>query len=169
MQCLGSQRRSRFVCLSLRLTATRCNTLQHAATRCNTHTLRSHCTTTQTPKKTHGVLHTAIHCDIHSPPTRKITVCCVLHTLQYTQCVANTRVLQTQVCCIHKCLAYCTHCNIHSSRTRKMPQTEEIGLKIITTAKISNKISRESPSRTYQTHSSRKLCKSETFFCTRVE
>ena len=136
--------------------------LQHAATRCNT--------------LQHTLSQIALH---YHTNTKKNTQCVAYcNTLQYTlttnskdhSVLYSAHTAINTVCCKNKCVAYCTHCNIHLSPTRKMPQTEEIGLKIIATAKISNKTTRfhESP-RTYQTHSSRKLCKSETFVCTRVE
>ena len=126
-------------CNTLQDTATHCNTMQHNATHCNTlqHTA-THCNTLQ---------HTATHCN----------------TLQHTSTHCNT---------LQHTASTATHCNtmqqlwlicVIRDTNHDIPQTEEIGLKLITTVKfysrgspyISNTFWRESPN----FHTSFRMCK----------
>jgi len=140
-------------CNALQHTATHCNTLQHNATqiklKCSNgtddaapHIWYEHTHThTHTHARTHT--HTNSHTHSHKYTLTHLYTNAHTHTHTHTHTHAHTRThthiwcgcitcLQSQSSKI--CLAY-----------HQDPQTEKIGLKIITTAKFSNMFSRESP------------------------
>ena len=73
-----------------------------------------------------------------------VRACMVVSHICVTQCHICVCVSDIRACVAHV-LHMCDATYTTRAWSRHTPQTEEIGLKLITTAKISNKLSQESP------------------------
>ena len=123
--------RSATHCSTFQRTATHCNALQHTATHCHTlpHTASTHWDESSHVQVCSTLQHTATHAILCNTLQHAATHCTTLQhsATHYNTPLHTVRSLFTSLC---------FPCS---------PPTEELGLEIITTAKISNEFSRDAP------------------------